>query len=185
MCLVLTIYLLFFKREKIPYVVGQIALMYFFRAITLPLTVLGSPEKSILFSIKNYTGNIYKYDQDLIFSGHTALPFIVFLSLKNEKIKWFFLVFSFVTAVSVLALHVHYTIDVALAFLVTYASYNLGKNFLDGFNKFIYFFKNYFFIIIHCYNMATIIQENYFFIATTNFFKNIISRFWVSPIVKL
>jgi len=67
------------------------------------------------------------YANDLFFSGHVGLPFLGFLIFKDKKIRYFMLSASIILAVTVLLMHVHYSIDVAAAYFITYSIYALGK----------------------------------------------------------
>lgn len=70
--------------------------------------------------------------KDLFFSGHTSSQFMVFLCLKNRKDKLVALVASIVVGLLVLIQHVHYTIDVAAAFLATYLAFWLAGKLING-----------------------------------------------------
>lgn len=70
------------------------------------------------------SGNILL--KDLFFSGHTSTLFLLFLVVKNKKIKLFFLCLTFAVAVCVLVQHVHYTIDVIAAPFFAYGAFVLA-----------------------------------------------------------
>lgn len=65
--------------------------------------------------------------RDLFFSGHTATMFLLALTAKHKKLKWTFVVLTVVVAASVLAQHVHYTIDVIAAPFFAYTSYRISR----------------------------------------------------------
>jgi hypothetical protein len=68
------------------------------------------------------------YSNDLFFSGHTGIPFLGFLVYKDSPIRYFMLASSIVLASTVLLMHVHYSIDVASAYFITYGVYVLGDS---------------------------------------------------------
>ncbi len=67
------------------------------------------------------------FKNDLFFSGHTAVPFLGFLLFKNRKVKYTFLGASIIMAITVLLMHVHYSIDVFSAFFITYGTFKIGE----------------------------------------------------------
>lgn len=66
------------------------------------------------------------FGADLFFSGHTGLPFLGSLIFWREKvIRYFYLALSIFFAVVVLLAHLHYSIDVAAAFFITFTIYHI------------------------------------------------------------
>ncbi len=69
-----------------------------------------------------FTGN------DLFFSGHTGLPFLLALIFwEHKKIRIIFLSFSIMFAAVVLLGHIHYSIDVLSAYFITYGIFQICK----------------------------------------------------------
>ncbi len=68
--------------------------------------------------------------KDLFFSGHTATQFLMFLCLKKKTDRTILLVSTILIAIMVLLQHVHYTVDVVVAPVITYLAYWLTKSFL-------------------------------------------------------
>jgi hypothetical protein len=58
--------------------------------------------------------------KDLFFSGHTSAMFLMFLCLKKRTDKILALLATIFIGVAVLLQHVHYTMDVVMAPLITY-----------------------------------------------------------------
>lgn len=58
--------------------------------------------------------------KDLFFSGHTAAMFLMFLCLKKKADKVLALAATLIIGISVLIQHVHYTMDVVMAPIITY-----------------------------------------------------------------
>jgi membrane-associated phospholipid phosphatase len=73
--------------------------------------------------------------KDLFFSGHTATSFIFYLTSVNKKIKMLFLILTVIMALSVLLMHVHYTVDVVVAPLASFTSYRISKKIIKKFEK--------------------------------------------------
>ena len=71
-------------------------------------------------------GGIY-ITKDLFFSGHTSTLFLMFLTLSKKYDKTFALISSLLVGMFVLVQHVHYTIDVLVAFPFTYLIYRSAK----------------------------------------------------------
>ena len=66
----------------------------------------------------------------MFFSGHTAMPFLGFYLFRRSWVRYAFLAGSIVMGFVVLAMHVHYSIDVLAAFFMTYGSYRIGHRIL-------------------------------------------------------
>ncbi|WP_395626357.1 phosphatase PAP2-related protein [Daejeonella sp.] len=58
--------------------------------------------------------------KDLFFSGHTAAMFLMFLCLKKKTDKILALIATIFIGIAVLLQHVHYTMDVVMAPVITY-----------------------------------------------------------------
>lgn len=63
--------------------------------------------------------------KDLFFSGHTATMFLFFLLVEKKWLKNILLAFTGLIAIFVLVQHVHYSIDVLVAFGAGYCSYRI------------------------------------------------------------
>ena len=70
------------------------------------------------------------FGADLFFSGHTGFPFLGALIFWREKlIRYFYLALSIFFAIVVLLAHLHYSIDVAAAYFITFTIYHLTMYF--------------------------------------------------------
>jgi len=67
-----------------------------------------------------YGGSNIHITKDLFFSGHTSNLFMFFLCLQKKRDKQFALLATIIVGFLVLVQHVHYSVDVAGAFLFTY-----------------------------------------------------------------
>jgi hypothetical protein len=122
----LFIYPFFFKVKKFHIALFQLSLLTILRAVFITLTHLQTPFDAIpVLAPKIFSFLVFHNDQ--FFSGHVALPFLGFLLFSESKIKWLFLLGSFIMGVTVLAMHQHYSIDVFAAFFITYGSYKIGR----------------------------------------------------------
>lgn len=117
--------LCFFFRKTAPFLIKTVSLFIIIRALFVSLTHLGpyptklSLESSMLDFIT--TGN------DLFFSGHTGLPFLIALIFwRHIYLRTLFLVSSVVFGIIVLLSHLHYSIDVFAAFFITYSIYHIA-----------------------------------------------------------
>eukprot|EP00092_Neocalanus_flemingeri_P013675 GFUD01014748.1.p1 GENE.GFUD01014748.1~~GFUD01014748.1.p1 ORF type:complete len:336 (-),score=120.53 GFUD01014748.1:44-1051(-) len=129
--------------RRIFFIVG---LMYFYRAITMSITVLPKPDQHWQCPKQNTTltmqevwskltrvardggislGDKQQFCGDYIFSGHTMVLIIAYLIVKQYSPDGFYLLhwfsyFLFLTGISALLLgHGHYSIDVLLGYWVT------------------------------------------------------------------
>jgi hypothetical protein len=66
--------------------------------------------------------------KDLFFSGHTSTLFLLFLAVPGRRSKGLFLFCTAAVGISVLAQHVHYTVDVLAAPFFAYASFRIARN---------------------------------------------------------
>lgn len=64
--------------------------------------------------------------RDLFFSGHTSTMFLLALTAKSKTLKWSFVICTILIGVTVLAQHVHYTIDVIAAPFFAYTGYRIS-----------------------------------------------------------
>ncbi len=124
--LVLFGYPLFFKVKKLHIVINQFALLSLLRSFFISLTHLGTPMNSLIYTTPKLF-ILFDFKNALFFSGHTAFPFLGFLLFRKEKIGVFFLISTLVMMITVLCMHVHYSIDVFAALFITYGSFKIGE----------------------------------------------------------
>jgi hypothetical protein len=99
---------------------------------------------------------IISYDQTFMFSGHVGLPFFYallfysntepFLSKKWFKKNWLsiiFFIWSLIQAIVAILSRSHYTIDVIVAYGMSYAIYSLGRVILGPIEELGEKLKNY------------------------------------------
>ncbi|OHB67065.1 MAG: hypothetical protein A2Y76_07680 [Planctomycetes bacterium RBG_13_60_9] len=128
MALIVTMFLypLFFHIRMLHVVVCQFSLLLMLRALFLIFTHLQTPAGSVPVDFPWFFGKLY-FENDMFFSGHTAIPFLGFYVFRRSPIRYAFLVGSVVMGITALAMHLHYSIDVFSAFFITYCSYQMGS----------------------------------------------------------
>lgn len=127
--IITAIFYLISKPEKLLFTIQLYTLMVVVRIIAMWLLPLNPPEKMIILvdPFVEFFGTGKTLTKDLFFSGHTATLFILFLTTDSKYLKLFFLICTIGVAVSVLLQHVHYSIDVFAAVIITYACYSILK----------------------------------------------------------
>jgi len=92
------------------------------RFITIGLLPLNAPADLIPIQdpISNHFYGPKFVTKDLFFSGHTAAMFLMFLCLKKKTDKILALLATIMIGIAVLLQHVHYTLDVVMAPVITY-----------------------------------------------------------------
>jgi len=134
---VVAVYLLYpflYKPKKFHYALGMLSLFLLVRSAFMVLTHLRSPVGAIPI-VRGGVLQVLTYTNDLFFSGHAGIPFLGFLVFREDRIKYFMLFSSFVLAVTVLLMHVHYSIDVASAYFITYGIYVIGDPMFSDSNR--------------------------------------------------
>ncbi len=126
--MLVAIYLLY-KPKKIPFTIKSIALFTIIRSIFITLTHIGPFPIHDQITTSGLLG-VFTTGNDLFFSGHTGLPFLMALVFWDEKyLRWFFIAASIFFGAIVLMAHLHYSIDVFAAFFITFAIYHIAERF--------------------------------------------------------
>ncbi len=132
---VLLLYPLVFNVKEFHIAISQFSLLVLIRSFFIALTHLGTPINAISIS-SSHLYNWLVFQNDLFFSGHTAVPLLGFLLYRKEKIGIFFLIMTIALAATVLFMHLHYGIDVFAAVFITYGSYQFGNWFFRKINHY-------------------------------------------------
>ena len=103
-----------------------VSLLLVVRSITMCLTHLGLPAGRIPDEVGLHHVEFINVTKDLFFSGHVALSFMAYLLLRERVVGLLMLLGSLVLSFIVLAMHLHYTIDVVAAFFFTYGVYKIA-----------------------------------------------------------
>jgi len=125
LCFALFLYPLFFHIRTLHIVVSQFSFLVMLRAVFVMLTHLQTPPDTIPADFPWIFKGI-SFQNDMFFSGHTAVPFLGFF-LYTGIVRYFFLFGSIFMAIVVLLTHSHYSIDVFSAFFITYCCYKMGN----------------------------------------------------------
>ncbi|MFA6048176.1 MAG: phosphatase PAP2-related protein [Parcubacteria group bacterium] len=121
------IFLMVLYPQKMPFTVKSIAAFILIRSIFISLTHLGIPPNHSFLEQSDalhYTTS----GNDMFFSSHTGLPFLMSLVFwNNKKLRYIFIGVSLFFGVSVLLGHLHYSIDVFAAFFITYGIFHISR----------------------------------------------------------
>ncbi len=120
---VITLCLRFTKTA--PFLIKTVSLFIVIRSIFVSLTHIGPfPLK---LELESNLLNFITSGNDLFFSGHTGLPFLIALIFWSHLyIRVLFLSASVVLGATALLAHLHYSIDVFAAFFITYSIYHIA-----------------------------------------------------------
>jgi membrane-associated phospholipid phosphatase len=112
-------------REVAPFLLKSVSFFIIVRAMFVSLTHIGPyPTK---LDLESRLLDFITSGNDLFFSGHTGLPFLIALIFWNHLyVRTLFLAASVVFGVIVLLSHLHYSIDVFAAFFITYSIYHIA-----------------------------------------------------------
>ncbi len=114
-----------------PFVLKSIALFTLIRSLFVSLTHISPfPTRAVISSVffSNPTFNGIFTGNDLFFSGHTGIPFLLALIFWEHKtLRFIFLGFSLLFAIVVLLGHLHYSIDVLSAYFITFSIFHICK----------------------------------------------------------
>ncbi len=119
--------LLLNEPRRLPFALKSIATFILIRSVFITLTHIAVFPTHDIIPTTGFMSYFISSD-DLFFSGHTGLPFLMALVFWDEKIlRYFFMASSVFFAIVVLLGHYHYTIDVAAAFFITYTIYKISE----------------------------------------------------------
>ncbi|HTE48751.1 MAG TPA: phosphatase PAP2-related protein [Candidatus Paceibacterota bacterium] len=130
--LVLLIVFVVIRRPNyLPFVMKSVALFTLIRSLFVILTHISIFPTHVVISSDFFNNAVFSgifSGNDLFFSGHTGLPFLLALMFsKNKTLKTVFLGFSALFAIVVLLGHIHYSIDVLSAYFITYTIFQICK----------------------------------------------------------
>jgi hypothetical protein len=115
--------------KRIPFGLKAVGLFWIIRSAFVMMTHLAPFEPYIVSDFSPRVNDLF-FGADLFFSAHTGMPFLGALAFWKEKeIRYFFLFGSLFFAVVVLLGHLHYSIDVASAFFITYGIFHIAQYF--------------------------------------------------------
>lgn len=119
------------EPKVIPFVLKTIALFVIIRAGFVTLTHLGPIPNSIDNSSAPAFLKAFTFGNDLFFSGHTGLPFLMALIFWHRPaLRYLFILAAIFFGAIMLMAHLHYSIDVASAFFITYSIFHIARDVL-------------------------------------------------------
>jgi hypothetical protein len=129
--LFLVVFICVKRLNYMPFIAKSIAVFTLIRSMFVSLTHISPFPTHIIinstFFADHFLSGIFS-GNDLFFSGHTGLPFLLALIFwENKILRFIFLGFSLMFAVVVLLGHLHYSIDVFAAFFITYSIFDICK----------------------------------------------------------
>lgn len=126
---VVTVFL--FAPRRVPFIFATVSLFVVVRTVFLVLTPLGPPQQNIDMTVLNPLFSegkgVLAFNNENFFSGHTGVPYLLFLIHRPKWLKAVFLSFSVLMGACVLLARNHYTMDVLGAYFMTYAIYRLSR----------------------------------------------------------
>jgi hypothetical protein len=118
------------KPQRMPFILQSIALFVLVRSGFVVLTHIGPFPDQIAIDYSSAFLHRFTFGGDLFFSAHTGTPFLMALVFWRERFwRLFFIGAAIFFGAVVLLAHLHYSIDVAAAFFITYSIYHLARYF--------------------------------------------------------
>ncbi len=126
---------LYYPR-KLPFLLFLLAIYLFVRTLFVFLSPIGAP--SGILDMRELDGlfaavaGTWTFQNEFVFSGHTAVPFLFFLFFETRLQKAVMLAGAVTMAVAVLLTHNHYSVDVLAAWFMGYAIWALARTLFYG-----------------------------------------------------
>lgn len=115
----------------VPFALKSVALFTLIRSLFVILTHISAFPTHVVINSSFFNEEAFSgifTGNDLFFSGHTGLPFLLALIFWEKKtIRTIFLGFSILFAIVVLLGHIHYSIDVLSAYFITFTIFTICK----------------------------------------------------------
>lgn len=119
---------LLYEPKYIPFTLKSIAVFVLIRSFFLVLTHLAPPAGEIYIDPTDYVSRLSS-GNDLFFSAHTGLPFLLAFIFWNQKyLRYFFFFSSAVGGIAMLLGHLHYSIDVFSALFISFGIFHICKH---------------------------------------------------------
>lgn len=120
--------ILLYEPKYLPFAVKSIAVFITIRSFFVILTHIAAPHDVILINPTDWIARISSGD-DLFFSAHTGLPFLLVFTFWRERfLRYYFIFCTFVGGAAVLLGHLHYSIDVFSALFISFGIFHISKN---------------------------------------------------------
>jgi hypothetical protein len=126
---------LYYPR-KLPFLLFILAIYLFVRTLFVFLSPIGAPAS--ILDMREFddlfasVAGTWTFQNEFIFSGHTAVPFLFFLFFETPLQKAVMLAGALTMAVAVLLTHNHYSVDVLAAWFMGYAIWALARGLFYG-----------------------------------------------------
>jgi hypothetical protein len=121
---------LYYPR-KLPFLFFLFGIYLCVRTVYVFLSPIGAPVRILhmgeLDNLFPMVMGVYTFENEFIFSGHTAMPFLFAMFFETPRQKGIMMAGSVLMAVSVLLTHNHYSVDVISAYFMGYAIYDLSE----------------------------------------------------------
>jgi hypothetical protein len=119
------------RVNYMPFVMKSIALFTLIRSFFVSLTHISPFPTHVIINSAFFNKEVFSgifTGNDLFFSGHTGIPFLLALIFwDNKKLRFLFLGSSILFAIVVLLGHLHYSIDVLSAYFITFTIFHICK----------------------------------------------------------
>jgi len=125
--IIILVVILLYEPKYIPFILKSLAVFIIFRSFFMILTHLAPPTAQIYIDPTDYIQRL-SYGNDLFFSGHTGLPFLLTTIFWHKKyLKCLFLICTLIGATTVILGHLHYSIDVFSALFISFGIFHISK----------------------------------------------------------
>jgi hypothetical protein len=113
--------------KRIPFTLKSLASFILIRSIFITLTHMQVVPNHSYLNPNDWLSNLAG-GNDMFFSGHTGMPFLLALTFWDHKfVRAVMLAASAILGSAMLLGHLHYSIDVFSAFFITYTIYEINK----------------------------------------------------------
>ena len=125
--LIILIIILLCEPKYIPFILKSIAIFIIIRSFFMVLTHLAPPVAQSYIDPNDFIQK-FSHGDDLFFSGHTGLPFLLTIIFWHKKyLKYFFLACTLIGGTAVILGHLHYSIDVFSALFISFGIFYISK----------------------------------------------------------
>ncbi len=120
-------FLSFLRPKRLPFVLFALSTFIFIRSGFITLTHIAPFPQHVPLDDLGEISSRFTFGGDLFFSGHAGIPFLMALLFwRNAVLRYLFIFWSIFFGIIVLLGHIHYTIDVASAYFITYSIYHIA-----------------------------------------------------------
>jgi hypothetical protein len=115
------------EPRRIPFTLKSVAIFFLVRSLFMVMTHIAPPPNAIYVQGDDIFHKISSGD-DLFFSAHTGLPFLMTLIFWDDKyLRYLFLICAFIGGIGVILGHLHYSIDVFSAFFIAFGIFECSR----------------------------------------------------------